>query len=101
MIISSQQVKSIIQLNRTTYGKKRTVESETLMPSVKSDTFVLSGRAQELQFAKDQVLKSPETRADKIGELKKQIDEGNYQVPAGDIAQKMLGRFVVDELAGR
>lgn len=100
MIISSQQVKSIIQLNRATYGAKRRT-AEAGFSSKSLDTFELSGRAQELQQAKDQVLKSSDSRADRITELKNQIREGTYQVSSGDIAQKMLGRFVADELAGR
>ena len=36
----------------------------------KADSLVLSSKAQELNFVKEQVLKSPEVRAERITELK-------------------------------
>ncbi len=100
MIISNKQVQNILQLERINSLKKKAALKETASAG-KNDSLVLSGRAQELNFAKEQVLKSPEVRADKILELKKQIEEGNYQVTGNDIAAKMIGRSLVDELTGR
>ena len=101
MIISNKQVQSILQLNQVTGAKKKGYAANDAAAVNKADSLVLSDRAQGLQFAKDQVLKSPEVRADKVGELKKRIQGGNYQVAGSDIAQKMIGRSLVDELAGR
>lgn len=100
MIISNKQVQSILSLNQVTGAKKKGDISNTTSVN-KADTLVLSDRAQGLQFAKDQVLKSPEVRAERITELKKQIQNGTYQVSSSDIAQKMVGRSLVDEIAGR
>lgn len=100
VIISSQQVKSIIQLNQVGYFKKKAYTADTTS-ALKSDTFVMSSRAQDLQFAKEQVLKSPDVNADKINRLKKQLQEGQYQVSGQDVAQKMLSRSLVDELVRR
>lgn len=100
MIISNKQVQNILQLERINSLKKKTGLKETAATG-KSDSLVLSGRAQELNFAKEQVLKSPEVRADKILELKGKIEGGNYQVSGNDIAAKMIGRSLVDELTGR
>lgn len=100
MIISNKQVQNILKLERINSLKKKESLKETAAVS-KNDSLVLSGRAQELNFAKEQVLKSPEVRADKIRELKKQIEEGNYQVSWDEVAAKMIGRSLVDELTGR
>lgn len=100
MIISNKQVQNILQLERINSLKKKEPLKETTVVS-KNDSLVLSGRAQELNFAKEQVLKSPAVRADKIHELKKQIEEGNYQVSGDEVAAKMIGRSLVDELTGR
>jgi negative regulator of flagellin synthesis FlgM len=100
MIISNKQVQSILQLNQLTEPKKKTGTTNTSSTS-KEDTLVLSDHAQGLNFAKEQVLKSPEVRAERITELKKQIQDGTYQVSSSDIAQKMVGRSLVDEIAGR
>ncbi|NLW47347.1 MAG: flagellar biosynthesis anti-sigma factor FlgM [Firmicutes bacterium] len=100
MIISNKQVQNILQLERLNSLKKKTALKESAA-SGKNDSLVLSGQAQVLNFAKEQVLKSPEVRADKILELKKQIELGNYQVSGNDIASKIIGRSLVDELTGR
>ena len=100
MIISNKQVQSILSLNQVTGAKKKGSIANTTSVN-KADTLVLSDRAQGLQFAKEQVLKSPEVRAERITELKKQIQNGTYQVSSSDIAQKMIGRSLVDEIAGR
>lgn len=100
MIISNKQVQNILQLERINSLKKKEPYKETTVVG-KNDSLVLSGRAQELNFAKEQVLKSPAVRADKIRELKKQIEEGNYQVSGDEVAAKMIGRSLVDELTGR
>ena len=100
MIISNKQIQSILQLDRVSAPRKKAAPSET--QSVKrSDSLVLSERAQELNFVKEQVLKSPDVRADKISELKNQIQEGSYQISSDDIAQKIIERSLADELAGR
>lgn len=101
MIISNKQLESILQLNRVSEPRKKAPVQTTETSSARTDSLVLSSQAQELQYVKEQVLKSPEVNADKIGELKKQIQEGNYQVSAGEIAQKMIGRSLVDELMSR
>jgi len=99
MIISNKQLQSILQLNQIAASRKR---GDYADPAVnKSDSLVLSSRAQELQFVKEQVLKSPEVRAERISELKKRIQEGIYQVPSQEIALKMISRSLVDEIAGR
>lgn len=101
MIISNKQVQNILQLERVDSLKKKTTTLGGTATTGKNDSLVLSGQAQELNFAKEQALKSPEVRADKILELKTQIEEGNYQVSGNEIAAKMIGRSLVDELTGR
>jgi negative regulator of flagellin synthesis FlgM len=100
MIISNKQVQSILQLNQITGAKKKAGTTNATSTN-RADTLELSDHAQGLQFAKEQVLKSPEVRAERITELKKQVQDGTYQVSSSDIAQKMVGRSLVDEIAGR
>jgi negative regulator of flagellin synthesis FlgM len=100
MIISNKQLQSILQLNQITGTRKRSDYPDPAAVN-KSDSLVLSSKAQELQFVKEQVLKSPEIRAERISELKKRIQEGVYQVPSQDIALKMISRSLVDEIANR
>jgi negative regulator of flagellin synthesis FlgM len=101
MIISNKQVQSILSMNQVSGSKKKGNAVDNSTAVNKADSLVLSDQAQGLQFATEQVLKSPEVRAEKITELKKQIQDGTYQVSSSDIAQKMVGRSLVDEIAGR
>lgn len=56
----------------------------------KADTVEISARARELARAQKAVEAAPDVRADKVAELKKQIDEGTYDVPAEALAAKLL-----------
>lgn len=98
MIISNSQVQSILRLQINSYQKNNTVEA---VSASKADSLELSSRAKEMKLAKEMILKSPEIRADKVNELKMQIREGKYQVSASDIAEKIIDRSLVDELARR
>ena len=100
MIISNSQVQTVLKLNGLNNYQKRT-QSYEKVPLNKADVLVLSNRAKELGVAKEQVLKSPDVRADRETNLKNLIQDGNYQISGTEIAQKMINRSLVDELAGR
>ena len=53
----------------------------------------LSQRAQEIKRAKDLAMAAADVRVDRVADLQKRIDSGNYHVDAKEIADKM-----VDEL---
>lgn len=97
MIISTSQVQTVLKLQR---AYKNNCKVETVS-TPKADSLQLSNRAQEMKMAKEMVLKSPDLRADKVNELKKQIQAGKYQVSSEEIASKMVDRSLVDELARR
>jgi len=98
MIISNQQVQSILKLQTTTLNKQKAAD-EVLKN--KQDTLELSSCAQDLKSTKEIALKSPDIRTDKINELKSNIQAGRYQISGTEIALKMIDRSLVDELAGR
>jgi negative regulator of flagellin synthesis FlgM len=98
MIVSGQQVQKILQTQQTAPPKNRAGRADF---DIKADKLELSSRAQELKKANDFVLKSPDVRADKIIELKKQINAGAYHRSGAEIAEKMVDRSLADEFAGR
>lgn len=107
MIISNSQVQCILKWQATAYqqglgtktGSGSQINASKL--STLKDSLELSGRAREMGSVKEKVLKSSEARADKINELKFQVQTGKYQVPAAEIATKMINRSLADELARR
>lgn len=56
-------------------------------------------RAEAMQKAFDIARSTPEVREDRVASLKKQIQDGTYQVDSGKIADSMLREAVKDHLA--
>lgn len=50
----------------------------------------LSERAQDIRKAKELAKAAPEIREDRVAELQKRIDSGNYKIDAKEIADKMV-----------
>jgi flagellar biosynthesis anti-sigma factor FlgM len=99
MIISSQQVQNALKVQRNSFSPSKTTRSDRSFKT--ADKLELSNRAQEVKKAMDLALKSPDVRADKIDEIKKQIQAGAYHRTGAEIASKMVDRSLVDEIAGR
>jgi len=55
-----------------------------------ADTVDLSSGSRDVQKMKEILAQTPAMRMEMIESLKKQIDEGTYQVDALDIADKMM-----------
>lgn len=55
-----------------------------------------SKKAKEIQQIKKIVDETPDVRNDKIVELKAQIAGGNYNIPSGKIADRIMGETLTD-----
>ncbi len=64
----------------------------------KRDEVVLSPKAQEFSQLLQKLKAMPEVREEKVAELTARIEAGEYVVDAKDIAEKMIGRTLVDRL---
>ncbi len=62
-----------------------------------ADTVALSPESKEVQQMRQIIKDTPAVRADKVAALKEQVESGEYQVAATDIADKMLESFMADE----
>lgn len=56
----------------------------------------LSSRAKDIQQVRQILEDIPDVREDKVAELKRQIDNGTYQVNADKIAEKMVSESLID-----
>jgi len=65
-------------------------EAQPAAKAGKADSVEISEQARELARAQQAVEAAPDVRADKVAELKKQIEEGTYNVPAEALADKLL-----------
>ncbi len=101
MIISSQQIQMVLRQ----YGVHQTKGVEDRRPVEDSktgreevDRAEFSREAATFQKAREAAKKAPEIREDRVREIKEALARGEYSVSARDVAEKMLGRSIVDRL---
>ena len=56
-----------------------------------TDRVEISEQALEMARAHAAVQKAPDVRADRVAEIKRQVKEGTYSVPAEILADRLLG----------
>ena len=61
-----------------------------------ADTVDLSSSSRDVQKMKEILAQTPAMRMEMIETLKKQIDEGTYQVDSRDIADKMMDELLAE-----
>ena len=55
-----------------------------------ADQLALSSRAEEIRAARAALAETPEVRAERVAELKAQIEAGTYQIDADRVAERIL-----------
>ena len=60
------------------------------------DKVELSAESKELKKINDVLEMTPDVRADRVAELKKQIQEDRYQVDSEAVAGKMIDQTIID-----
>jgi negative regulator of flagellin synthesis FlgM len=65
---------------------------------LKTDTVVISDAAKRIQEAQKQIQAIPDVRADKVAEIRNQIESGTYQINADQIAGKMIKESLMHDL---
>jgi negative regulator of flagellin synthesis FlgM len=100
MQISNQQVQSILK-NYGINGAKKIGLSSPVYAPARQDKLELSPEAQEMNSVRQKIASLPDVRADRVNELKAQVQKGNYQVDSQDVAQKILERSLADRIIGK
>ncbi|NLW55559.1 MAG: flagellar biosynthesis anti-sigma factor FlgM [Firmicutes bacterium] len=99
MIISNQQVNSIIKAYGVASGQKnRTVPSTESIR--RGDSLLLSPEARELNLVQQKLSQVPEVRSDLVEKIKDSIAKGEYNVTSEQVAHRMLVRSLVDRIIG-
>ncbi|HHW12616.1 MAG TPA: flagellar biosynthesis anti-sigma factor FlgM [Firmicutes bacterium] len=99
MLISNQQVNSVIKAYEVTRNQK----NRTIQPTEsvrRGDSLLLSPEARELHLIQKNIAQTPEVRSDLVAKLKESIDKGEYQVSSEQVAHRMLVRSLVDRIVG-
>ena len=64
----------------------------------KTDTVNISDAAKEIQEVRKELDNIPEVRAEKVEQLKNQIENGTYEIKPEEIAEKMLKDSLLNDL---
>jgi negative regulator of flagellin synthesis FlgM len=64
-----------------------------------ADAVDLSARAREMDRLRQAIAALPDVRPERVARVARAIADGTYQVRDDDVAEKMLGRSVVDGIA--
>ena len=64
----------------------------------KTDTVNISDAAKEIQEVRKELDNIPDVRADKVEQLKNQIEDGTYEIKSEEIAEKMLKDSLLNDL---
>ncbi len=99
MIISSQQIQSILQAHQKrleSVGGDESTQAQSR--ASRADRVELSPGAQELAELVRLVQQLPEVRADVLREVGEALASGTYKVPSSAVAEKMVGRYLADRL---
>jgi negative regulator of flagellin synthesis FlgM len=84
------------ETKKTGKGSKVNGQSEQSSEATSGDKVALSDRSREIARVQDLVQAAPETRAEKVADIKSRIDSGTYNVKAELVADAML-RGAIDE----
>ena len=97
MIISSQQVQSIIKAYGLS-GTRKTLPGENSTAVSRKDSLEISREAKELSTIRQIIDKTPEVRLEKVAAIKEAIANGTYNVDSREVAHMMIVRSLVDRI---
>lgn len=75
-------------------GSKAITASGATAEAEAQDRVELSGRSREMAKAADVLANTPEVREQKVAELRRRIDNQEYQVDPDQVAQRMIVNFL-------
>ena len=72
-------------------------ENNANKSAAKTDTVVISDAAKRIQEVRSQLDAIPDVDEEKVAQLKKEIDNGTYEINADKIAGKMISEGLINE----
>lgn len=95
MIISDDEVKRCLSLIESGQKARAVASAALLLRTDLSDRMVSSDVIENIKGA---LKRQPSTRDDRIDSLKVGLKQGAYNVDSGQVAAKMLGRIISDNI---
>lgn len=97
MIISKSQIQNILKAYGSQTSNKLN-KKEEVRGALRQDNISISEESRLKQQALKAVKQAADMRTDKVEEIKERISAGTYTLEAGEVAEKMIERALVDRL---
>lgn len=75
------------------YNTQKVTQTDNKKKVRGKDVFDISSTAKEYQIAKKALSQSPDIREDKVQDIKRRIETGNYNMNAQEIADKIVDKI--------
>lgn len=98
MMISNNQIHNLLRVYGVTPDKKVNAPGTHMPVENKKDKMSLSSEAVFFQTLQKAMADSPEIRKEKVEALQQKIQTGTYRPSGEDVAEKMLGRSLIDNI---
>ncbi len=88
---NQNMIKNVLMTNSNQQPERnQRVDEEKAKTASPSDRVELSTRSKEMQKIYEVLQATPDIRTERVSELKKQIETGNYRVDSGALAEKII-----------
>ncbi|MEN6565537.1 MAG: flagellar biosynthesis anti-sigma factor FlgM [Veillonellales bacterium] len=90
------QIKNVMKVYGEQTKTAKTAGTGKTSPTQKKDEVILSPQAQEFGQVLQSIKGLPDVREAKVAELRQKISDNTYQIPAKDVAEKMISQAKAD-----
>lgn len=73
-------------------------EKDSQQQAIAADRVIISDTAKRVQEARAQLESIPDTRSEKVAEIKRSIQDGTYKIEPDKIADKMIRESLLNDL---
>ncbi len=87
---------TIQYVNQANSPDKQSISQEVKKQESPIDKVEISAQSKEIKKINDLLEKTPDVRGDRVKELKKLIQEGQYNVDSQTVAGKMIDESIID-----
>lgn len=99
MIISNSQIQGLLaQYSKQNVKAANKSQDIKPIPRKSVDQVNVSNNAQAYMVARQAIKNVPDIREERLTEIEQRVKSGTYEVKDEDIAEKMIGRTLVDKL---
>lgn len=100
MIISNNQIRNLLNqyLKQDAAFSPNRKEEVSKLFKEEVYNFTVSQDAKAYSMVKQAIKDLPDIREDRLAKIQKQVKTGTYEVTNEEVAEKMIGRSLVDEL---